>query len=83
MRFPSEGTAGGLLAALALSLVAWGSDLHPAGVVPLVVLAAWIGNLYEGVVGSRRLLPHAWLNTTNTLVGDLAAAILVRVTGML
>lgn len=78
-----EGTAGGILVALTLALVAWRVGLQPAGAIPPVVLGAWIGNLCEGALGSRHLLPHAWLNATNTLVGGLAAAILARATGAL
>ncbi len=56
-------------AALAVGLVG-----PPA--VAAVVLGALLGNLYEGILGSRRLLPHTWLNATNTAVGAAVAALL-------
>jgi len=69
-----EGTLGGMAAALVLGLIGAGLGLYSGSGVMLVVLAATLGNIYEGVVGSRGLLPHTWLNATNTLVGALAAA---------
>ncbi len=75
----AEGTLAGLLVALLLGGLGWWVGLlSSAGQVLAVALAAWVGNLYEGVLGSRRLLPHTWLNATNTLVGGLAAALLSR-----
>lgn len=73
----AEGTLAGLVVALMLGGLGWWVGLLPsAGHVLAIALAAWIGNLYEGILGSRRLLPHTWLNATNTLVGGLAAALL-------
>ena len=69
-----EGTLGGMAAALVLGITGAGLGLYSSSGVSLVVLAATLGNLYEGIVGSRGLLPHTWLNATNTLVGALAAA---------
>lgn len=69
-----EGTLGGLVVATVLALVAWGTGLLPASGIGPVVIGAALGNLYEGILGSRKLLPHAWLNATNTLVGGLCAA---------
>lgn len=68
-----EGTLGGFLAAGILAGVGWATGLLPAGMLTPVLGAAWIGNLYEGLLGSRKLLPHSWLNATNTLVGALSA----------
>jgi uncharacterized protein (TIGR00297 family) len=73
-----EGTAAGLGVALVLALLGAGIGFLPPPAVPVVVLAAWGGNLYEGILGSRRLLPHTWLNATNTLVGGVLAALLAR-----
>jgi uncharacterized protein (TIGR00297 family) len=69
-----EGTLGGMAAALVLGITGAGLGLYSISGVSLVVLAATLGNLYEGIVGSRGLMPHTWLNATNTLVGALAAA---------
>jgi len=73
-----EGTAAGLGVALVLALLGAGTGFLSLGAVLPVVLAAWGGNLYEGILGSRRLLPHTWLNATNTLVGAGLAALLSR-----
>jgi uncharacterized protein (TIGR00297 family) len=75
-----EGTAAGLGVAAVLGTVGWGSGLIAAPAVVAVVFGALVGNLYEGILGSRRLLPHAWLNLTNTLVGGLTA-VLLRLVG--
>ena len=75
-----EGTLAGLAAAGILGLVGWGSGLLPGSAVVLVVAGAFLGNLYEGLLGSRGLLPHGLLNLTNTLVGG-AAAVLLRMVG--
>ena len=73
----AEGTLAGLAVALMLGALGLWMGLLPGPAALLAVLVgAWIGNLYEGLLGSRRLLPHAWLNATNTLVGGLAAAAL-------
>jgi uncharacterized protein (TIGR00297 family) len=73
----AEGTLAGLVVALLLGGLGWWVGLLPSAAhVLAITLAAWIGNLYEGILGSRRLLPHTWLNATNTLVGALAAAAL-------
>lgn len=69
-----EGTLGGMAAALVLAVTGAGLGLYSFSGTIAVVLAATLGNLYEGIVGSRGLLPHTWLNATNTLVGALAAA---------
>jgi uncharacterized protein (TIGR00297 family) len=76
-----EGTLGGLLAALVLALIGFADGLLGPMAIPWVLLGALAGNLYEGVLGSRRLLPHAWLNATNTLVGALVAGVLARIGG--
>jgi len=75
----AEGTLAGIVVALLLGGLGWWVGLLPSALhVLAITLAAWIGNLYEGILGSRRLLPHTWLNATNTLVGGLAAAVLSR-----
>jgi uncharacterized protein (TIGR00297 family) len=70
-----EGTLAGLLAALVVAAVGWGTALYPAPGVVSVVAGALAGNAYEAFVGARKLLPHTWLNATNTLVGAAVAAL--------
>lgn len=69
-----EGTLGGMAAALVLAFTGAVLGLYSFSGMLAVVVAATLGNLYEGIVGSRGLLPHTWLNATNTLVGALTAA---------
>ena len=73
-----EGTLAGIVAAAFVALVAAFLFLIPMTHLGVVVLGALAGNLYEGMLGARRLLSHAWLNATNTLVGAGAAVILAR-----
>jgi uncharacterized protein (TIGR00297 family) len=69
-----EGTLAGVGAAAIVALAAWSAGLSGAAGAWAVVPGAILGNLYEGILGSRRLLPHGWLNATNTLVGGAGAA---------
>ena len=64
-----EGTIAGVVAAGFVGLIAAFLFLIPMTHVALVIAGALAGNLYEGMLGARRLLSHAWLNATNTLVG--------------
>ena len=73
-----EGTLAGLAAAILLGLCGFLTGLIPGQHVWAVAAGALAGNLYEGVLGSRKLLSHGWLNLTNTLVGALIAWVLVR-----
>ncbi len=73
-----EGTIAGVIAAGFVALVAAFLFLIPMTHVGLVIAGALAGNLYEGMLGARRLLSHGWLNATNTLVGAGFAAILDR-----
>ncbi len=75
-----EGTLAGLGAAALVALAAGVSGLGGPAVL-WAVPAALLGNLYEGILGSRRMLPHGWLNATNTLVGGGAAAALALLLG--
>jgi uncharacterized protein (TIGR00297 family) len=72
-----EGTLGGVVFASLLALLAWMTRLvlDPLN-MSWVVLGAVLGNLYEGLVGSRRLLPHTFLNASNTLLGGLLTGLL-------
>jgi len=76
-----EGTLAGVVVAAVVASVAATDRLLGFGAILPVVLGALAGNLYEGILGSRRLLPHMWLNATNTLVGGAAAALLARLLG--
>ena len=73
-----EGTIAGVIAAGFVAIVGAFLFLIPMTHVGLVVAGALLGNLYEGMLGARRLLSHAWLNATNTLVGAGCAMILAR-----
>ena len=73
------GTAAGLAVAFLLGLVAWATQVTAARALAPIVLGAAAGNLYEGILGSRRLLPHGWLNATNTAVGAGVAVVLAAV----
>jgi uncharacterized protein (TIGR00297 family) len=64
-----EGTLAGLLVAGLLAFLAAGVGLIRLPEAGAVVLGAVAGNLYEGILGSRQILHHTWLNATNTLVG--------------
>jgi uncharacterized protein (TIGR00297 family) len=72
-----EGTIAGLIAAFFVAIVGAFLFLIPMTHVGLVVAGALAGNLYEGMLGARRLISHAWLNATNTLVGAGVAVALV------
>jgi uncharacterized protein (TIGR00297 family) len=76
-----EGTLAGILVAGILGALARAVGLLLWPNVAAVVAGAWVGNLYEGILGSRRLLPHTWLNATNTLVGAAAATALALLWG--
>ena len=73
-----EGTIAGVIAAGIVAVVGAFLFLIPMTQVGLVVAGALAGNLYEGMLGARRLLSHAWLNATNTLVGAACAVFLAR-----
>jgi uncharacterized protein (TIGR00297 family) len=76
-----EGTVAGIAAAAVLAAAGWLVSLYPAGAAAAVVAGAVLGNLYEGVAGSRHWLSHAWLNATNTLVGAGAAVLIAVLMG--
>jgi uncharacterized protein (TIGR00297 family) len=74
----AEGTMAGIVASLAIGLLALAVGLFPAAGVAAVVVAAFLGTTFESIVGAtlerRRLLDNEGLNFLNTLVGALAAA---------
>lgn len=72
-----EGTLAGVIASLVIAALGALLGLYPwAGVLP-VVLAAFLGTMFESLVGAalekRRLLDNEALNFLNTLVGALLA----------
>ena len=73
-----EGTIAGLIAAGFVAIVAAFLFLIPMSHVGLVIAGALAGNLYEGVLGARRVMSHTWLNATNTLVGAGCAVLLAH-----
>jgi uncharacterized protein (TIGR00297 family) len=72
-----EGTLGALAAAAVLILIAVVAGVIPLIVVPLVLLGAVLGGLYESLAAGRLPLGHQALNFTNTLVGAILAGLLV------
>lgn len=76
-----EGTAAGLAAAAVIGIGGWLVSLYPGPLVAAVAIGALLGNLYEGIAGSRHWLSHAWLNATNTLVGAAGAVLAARLIG--
>lgn len=73
-----EGTLAGIAVAAAIGAAGRVFALYDGGAAAAVVAGAILGNLYEGIAGSRRWLSHAWLNATNTLVGAVAAVLVAR-----
>jgi uncharacterized protein (TIGR00297 family) len=71
-----EGTLAGAAAALLLGGLGAMVGLLPARGILAVVVGAIIGNGFEGLLGSRRLLPHAWLNVVNLARGAAIAGLL-------
>ena len=73
-----EGTLAGILASLILAVLGKAVGLYGWSGVPLVVIAAFVGTIFESIVGAalekRRLLDNEALNFLNTLVGALVAA---------
>jgi uncharacterized protein (TIGR00297 family) len=76
-----EGTLAGIAVAVAIGIGGRLFVLYPGSAVAAVVAGAVLGNLYEGIAGSRRWLSHAWLNTTNTLVGAAGAVVVAVLLG--
>jgi uncharacterized protein (TIGR00297 family) len=78
-----EGTLAGVLASAVIACLGAAVGLYPwLGVLP-VVFAAFVGTMFESIVGAalekRRLLDNEALNFLNTLVGAAIAAAFVRV----
>jgi uncharacterized protein (TIGR00297 family) len=71
-----EGTLAGSAAALLLGGVGIMVGLLPASGILPVLAGALTGNGIEGILGSRRLLPHAWLNAVNLALGAAIAGVL-------
>ena len=77
----AEGTAAGLIGALALSALGAAVGLIPFSVVPLVVIGATIGSFAESLLGSTfegpGVLNNDVLNFLNTTIAAAAALALV------
>jgi uncharacterized protein (TIGR00297 family) len=77
-----EGTAAGLVAALALAALAVALRLIPGSLVPVVVVGATIGSLVESALGATLEAPgivnNDVLNFINTAVAAVAALGLAR-----
>ena len=78
----AEGTAAGLLGALALGAIGVAVGLIPVSTLPIVVIAATIGSFAESVLGAT-LEPHGIvnndvLNFANTAIAALAAIFLAQ-----
>ena len=72
-----EGTLSGLAGAIFLAVVAWGLGAISAGVMPIVVLAAFAGSSVESLIAAILRVDFAWrndiLNFGNTLFGGILA----------
>jgi len=78
----AEGTAAGLIAALALAAIASVFGLVSFSAVPLIVVAATVGSFAESVLGATLEAPGVLnndvLNFVNTAIAALAALALVE-----
>ena len=78
----AEGTAAGLLGALALAMFGAAVSLIPWSMVPLIVLCATIGSFAESVMGAtleeRGIVNNDVLNFLNTTIAAVAAVSLIR-----
>jgi uncharacterized protein (TIGR00297 family) len=80
-----EGTLAGVIASLVIAALGAALGLYPwIGVLPIAI-AAFVGTMFESVVGAalekRHLLDNEALNFLNTLVGALVAAAFAAVVG--
>ncbi|MEH2300720.1 MAG: TIGR00297 family protein [Nostoc sp.] len=76
-----EGTLAGIVASVAIAFVGWGVGLIDLLGVALCVLAAFIANNLESVIGATLQSKYTWLtnevvNIFNTLIGAIAAVLL-------
>ena len=78
----AEGTAAGLLGALALGALGVAASLIPSWALPMVVVGATIGSLVESLMGAtleaRGVVNNDVLNFVNTAIAALSAIFLVR-----
>ena len=72
-----EGTAAGLAAGAALSVLAWGMGMIPLAGAAVAVVASFIGTTVESYLGATvealKMVDNEAVNFANTLVGALAA----------
>ena len=78
----AEGTAAGLVGALALAALGSAVHLIPVSMLPIVVIAATIGSFAESVMGATLepagIVNNDVLNFANTAIAALAAIFLVE-----
>jgi uncharacterized protein (TIGR00297 family) len=78
----AEGTAAGLLGALALGAIGVAVNLIPVSALPIVVIAATIGSFAESVLGATLerdgIVNNDVLNFANTAIAALAAIYLAQ-----
>jgi uncharacterized protein (TIGR00297 family) len=74
-----EGTLAGIVASVVIAVLGVAAGLYGWRGVLAVVVAAFVGTMFESVVGAalekRKLLDNEALNFLNTLVGALVAVI--------
>ncbi|NCJ06916.1 TIGR00297 family protein [Synechococcales cyanobacterium C] len=73
-----EGTLAGVVASLAIAVLAWGMDLISLLGIALCVGAALIATHLESIIGATlqprwSWLTNEWVNVINTLIGAIAA----------
>lgn len=76
-----EGTLAGIVASVAIALVAWGVGLIDLVGIGLCAIAAFIATNLESVIGATLQSKYTWLtnevvNIFNTLIGAIAAVLL-------
>jgi uncharacterized protein (TIGR00297 family) len=73
------GTAAGLAAAAAIGALALATGMIPASLLPVVLLASFLGSSADSLLGAtlerRGLLDNEAVNFSNTLVGALAGVV--------
>lgn len=77
-----EGTLAGLIGATVIAVLGWSVDLMGAIAIPICILAAFLANLVESLVGATLQERYTWLsneivNGINTTVGAFVAMVAV------
>lgn len=79
-----EGTLAGIVASLAIALVAWAVDLIPPVGIGVCMIAAFIATNAESVIGATLQEKISWLsneivNIINTFIGAIAAIAIMSI----